>query len=290
MTKWFNETLAPSWGQRFEIEEVLFESKTDHQHLIIFQNKLFGRVVALDGIIQLTERDNFIYHEMMAHVPLFAHGAATRVLLIGGGDGGLLKEVLKHPSVEHVTMVEIDASVVEMCKSYLPMVSDGAFDDSRLDLVIDDGHAFVQSCTETFDVVITDSTDPVGPGEILFESSFYKGCKRCLTPEGILVTQNGVPFTQDDELKNTCRRLTPLFEDARFYTVPVPTYVGGVMTLGWATDRLEHRMTDLDTLEQRFAQAGFKTKFYTPDIHRGAFALPRYVLELMDDALADLPS
>ena len=203
MSKRFIETLYKTYGQSFIVDEILFESKTDHQHLIIFNNEQFGRVMALDGVIQTTEKDEFIYHEMLTHVPLFAHGNAKRVLIIGGGDGGILREVLRHPEVEHVTMVEIDQAVVDMCKQYFPKHSDGAFDDPRVNLVIDDGVDFIVNNTELYDVIISDSTDPEGPGEVLFSSRFYKGCKESLTEGGILATQNGVSFMQIDEVKTT---------------------------------------------------------------------------------------
>ena len=218
MSKRFIETLYKTYGQSFIVDEILFESKTDHQHLIIFNNEQFGRVMALDGVIQTTEKDEFIYHEMLTHVPLFAHGNAKRVLIIGGGDGGILREVLRHPEVEHVTMVEIDQAVVDMCKKYFPKHSDGAFDDPRVDLVIDDGVDFIvnnalDQSSEPYDVIISDSTDPEGPGEVLFSSRFYQGCKNSLSDGGILATQNGVSFMQIDEVKTTFNRFEGLFND-----------------------------------------------------------------------------
>ncbi|MDH5767074.1 MAG: polyamine aminopropyltransferase, partial [Gammaproteobacteria bacterium] len=189
--KTYAETLYDSYGQEFAVDKVYFENKTDHQHLVIFENAKFGRVMALDGIIQTTEADEFIYHEMLTHVPLLAHGNVKRVLIIGGGDGGMLREVCKHSSVEHITQVEIDDQVVDMCKEYLPNHSAGAYDDPRVNIVIDDGANFVRQCTDKFDVIISDSTDPIGPGDVLFTSDFYADCKQCLTEDGILVTQNG---------------------------------------------------------------------------------------------------
>ena len=154
--------------------------KTDHQDLIIFENAAFGRVMALDGVVQTTERDEFIYHEMMTHVPLLAHGHAKDVLIIGGGDGAMLREVSRHQNVETISMVEIDAGVVSFCRQYLPNHNAGSYDDPRFNLVIDDGVNFVNQTTQTFDVIISDCTDPIGPGASLFTSSFYEGCKRCL--------------------------------------------------------------------------------------------------------------
>ena len=171
--KVFTETLSDACGQTFRIDKVYFENKTEHQHLMIFHNAALGRVMVLDGVVQTTEKDEFVYHEMMAHVPLLAHGKAKQVLIVGGGDGGMLREVLKHRSVEQVTMVEIDSAVIEMAKEYLPNHSQGAFDDARANIVIADGMDFVRDTGQRFDVIISDSTDPIGPGEILFSDDFY---------------------------------------------------------------------------------------------------------------------
>ena len=275
---WFDETLHDGYHQGFQIKEVLFENKTDHQHLVIFESTTFGRVMALDGIIQTTERDEFIYHEMLAHVPLFSHGDPKDVLIIGGGDGGLLREVLKHPQVENAVQVEIDQAVIDMCRQYLPNHSAGAFDDARAKIVIGDGIDYVANCDRQFDVILSDSTDPIGPGEVLFTSPFYEGVKRCLKPSGIFAAQNGVAFMQPDEVSTTHQRLSPLFEDCSFFTAAVPTYVGGIMTFAWACNDSGPRASSLEALQRRFGQSNIATRYYTPEIHAGAFALPRYIL------------
>jgi spermidine synthase len=280
MSDWIREPLHQHYGQSLLVSEMLYDSNTDHQRIKVFQNGTFGRVLTLDDVVQTTEGDNYIYHEMLTHVPILAHGAAKRVLIIGGGDGGMAREVLKHASVEHVTMVEIDAGVVEFSKEYLPMLSDGAFDDPRLNLVIADGAVYMKETTDKFDVIIVDSTDPIGPGEVLFTDTFYGHAKRALTPGGILVTQNGVPFHQGDELTNTMRAFKALFADATCYMATVPTYAGGPMAFGWGTDS-DARQVSLDTLTKRFAAAGLATDYYTPEVHKAAFALPGYVLKLM---------
>ncbi|MEE4682504.1 polyamine aminopropyltransferase [Pseudomonas alliivorans] len=274
----YQETLYEGYGQRFRIEKMLHEVRTDHQHLVIFQNPRMGRVMALDGVIQTTEADEFIYHEMLTHVPILAHGAAKRVLIIGGGDGGMLREVTKHSTVEHITMVEIDGTVVEMCNEFLPTHSNGAFEDSRLNLVIDDGMRFVATTEEKFDVIISDSTDPIGPGEVLFSENFYQACHRCLNEGGILVTQNGTPFMQLSGVQTTAGRMNGLFADWHFYQAAIPTYIGGAMTFAWGATDKAYRKLPLETLRQRFAGSGVVTRYYNPDVHIGAFALPQYVL------------
>lgn len=280
MSRWIGETLYPFYQQRFNATEILFEEKTEHQDLVIFENDFFGRVMLLDGVTQTTDKDEFVYHEMISHVPIFAHGNAKNVLIIGGGDGGVLREVLRHKDVT-CTMVEIDASVVEMSKKYFPEHSDGAFEDPRCNLVIADGLKFVKETDDRFDVVIVDSTDPIGPGEVLFTSEFYKDCEGILTEGGILVTQNGVPFFQGDEVATTQSRMAPHFKDMGFYVVAVPTYIGGFMTLAWASNDAGKRRQSVEDIQARFEVAGFDTNYYTPGVHVGAFSLPRYIEKLL---------
>lgn len=277
----FTETLAPlTWTQRFKVDEVLYRKKTGHQELVIFRNDVYGRVMALDGVVQTTEGDEFVYHEMLAHVPILAHGAAERVLIVGGGDGGMLREVLRHQSVMRVTQVEIDAEVIEISRRYLPNHSQGAFDDPRASIVIDDGLRYVRESSDVFDVIISDSTDPIGPGEALYTREFYAGCRRCLRPGGVLVAQNGNLFTQPGEIRTTGERLEPLFSDATFYTATVPTYIGGPMAFAWATDDGSLRSVPLDILKSRLAESRIQTRYYTPEIHQASFALPRFMLDL----------
>lgn len=275
--KQFDEMLYAGYRQSFTVDEVYFEHKTDHQHLIIFRNEKFGRVMALDGIIQTTEADEFIYHEMLTHVPIIAHGQARRVLIVGGGDGGILREVARHAAVESITMVEIDQAVVDMCREYLPNHSAGAFDDPRLNLVIADGADFMANDAGAYDVIIVDSTDPIGPGEVLFEDTFYGNCKRCLTDNGVLVTQNGVAFLQPEEAANSICAFRALFSDAHFYHAAVPTYIGGSMLFGWAAMNSELRQVAAEKLAGRFTASGITTRYYTPELHAASFALPRYV-------------
>ena len=284
--RWVIETLYEKEGFTcaFRADKVLYEEETGQQHLVIFENGLFGRMMALDGITQVTERDEFIYHEMMTHVPILAHGAAKRVLIIGGGDGGILREVIRHRSVEHVTMVEIDPAVTDFCKKQLPQISAGAFDDPRLNLVFADGAKFVEDTDESYDVVIVDSTDPIGPGEVLFREEFYRAARARLTPGGVIVTQNGVPFMQSDELQGTMEKFRRLFKVASCYLATIPTYVGGPMAMGWGTDDETLKSVPLAELESRYADAGLATRYYTPEVHKAAFALPRYVLDLVEKA------
>lgn len=280
--KRFFEALHKGYAQSFEVDRVLYRDKTEHQDLIIFETPTFGRVMALDDIVQVTTRDEFIYHEMMTHVPIFAKGDVSDVLIIGGGDGGILREVLRHKSVERATMVEIDRTVVDLAQEHFPDISAGAFEDARAELIIADGVKFVAETDRRFDVVIVDSTDPMGPGEVLFTESFYADCHRVLKAGGVLVTQNGVPFFQGDEVTNTYRRMGKSFKDNGFYTAVVPTYIGGFMTLGWGTDDASLRDVAVETLRQRFAAAAIETRYYSPEMHKASFALPPFITDLMD--------
>jgi spermidine synthase len=278
--EWFNETLYPTLGQRFQITRILFREKTEHQDLAIFETPALGRVLALDGVIQVTEGDEYVYHEMLTHLPFTAHGRVKRALIIGGGDGGILEEALKHP-VERVTMVEIDRAVVDLCKTYMPSICGNAFDDPRTDLVIADGCKYMAETDQRFDVIVVDSTDPQGPGEVLFTENFYRDCRRCLTPGGILVVQDGVPMFQPAELTMVNGRLKRIFKDAACYVAAIPTYYGGFMALGWASDDFSLRRQSLETISGRFDPLRIDTRYYTPEIHLAAFALPRFVQKLM---------
>ena len=282
MPDWFDETDAEDLIIRFAVDSVVIRERTEFQDLAIFDSPRFGRVLALDGIVQLTEADEYVYHEMIAHVPLLSHGQARRVLVIGGGDGGAIREVLKH-GVEEVVMVELDRKVVEACREHLPSVSAGAFEDPRLELRFEDGVAYVAKCERPFDVILVDSTDPLpGPGEVLFGEPFYRDCKRILTQDGILISQFGMPFLYPELVRDARRRLALSFEDATFYIVAVPVFAGGYMAFGWACDSRSRREPPVETLAERLSLTGIETRFYTPAFHRAAFVLPRQIAALVD--------
>ncbi|WP_342634898.1 polyamine aminopropyltransferase [Pseudolabrys taiwanensis] len=282
--RWISETLFDELGFRmsYEVECVLYEQKTAHQDLVLFKHKFFGKMLMLDGAMQITSRDEYVYQEMMSHVPLFAHGAAKDVLIVGGGDCGIAEEVLKHKTVKRLTQVEIDASVVAFAKEHYPEFTRPVFADKRFESVIDDGAKFVAETERRFDVIIVDSTDPQGPGAVLFTKKFYAGCKRCLKKGGVLVTQNGVPFLQAAELKKSLRHFRALFKDGTCYTAAVPTYVGGLMAMGFASDDKTLRRQPEKIVAARYAKAGrFKTRYWTPAVQIGAFALPQFIADLV---------
>ena len=283
MERWVEETLHRGFRTRLKADRVLFDSQTEHQHLIIFETLEFGRVMMLDGVVQLSTKDEFVYHEMMAHVPLFAHGRAKKALIVGGGDGGVLREALRHPELGQVTLCEIDKSVIELCREHFPTISAGAYDDPRTDIVIADGTKFVAETDARFDVILVDSTDPIGPGAVLFTKEFYADCRRALQPGGVLVTQNGLPFLQAGELKQSVGFFRELFADAFAYLATTPSYFGGPMSYGWATDDADLRRLRQDAIAHRYAEAGdFPTRYWRPDVHVAAFALPNYVRAVVE--------
>jgi spermidine synthase len=285
--RWIAETLFDELGFRmtFAVDKVLYEVQTEHQHLVLFEHQFFGKMLMLDGATQISEKDEFIYQEMMSHVPLFAHGKAEDVLIIGGGDCGIAEEVLKHRTVKRLTQVEIDPAVIEFAKEHFPEFTKPVFADRRFESVIDDGAKYVAATDRRFDVIIVDSTDPIGPGKILFGAKFYAGCRRCMKPGGVLVTQNGVPFFQNNELTTTMLRFRRLFADASCYVAAIPVYVGGHMALGIASDDKQVRRHSVATIARRYRKAGsFKTKYWTPEVHVAAFAQPRFIAQLVDRA------
>ena len=285
--RWIAETLFDRLGLRmtFAAGRVRREERTAHQHLVLFDHRHLGHVLMLDGATQLTSADEFIYHEMMSHVPILAHGRAREVLIVGGGDCGIARQVLKHDSIARVTQVEIDGAVVAIAKQHFPELAAPVLADKRFELVIGDGNTYVRTSGRRFDVVIVDSSDPQGPSAALFGRDFYAAVKHRLAPGGVLVTQSGVPFLQPDELAAAVGHWRGLFADASCYVAAVPTYVGGHLAMGWATDEKRLRRTSVSAIAARYRRAGrFATRYWTPEVHAAAFALPRYIAALVEQA------
>jgi spermidine synthase len=278
MARWIEETFHPHWRVRLEASRVLHETKTTHQHLVIFENPTWGKVLMLDGVCQLTTSDEFIYHEMMAHVPLMAQARPRRVLVVGGGDGGVLREVLKHPSVEKATLCEIDRVVIDLSLKHYPEIADGCLNDQRADVVIADGLRYVAETKEKFDAIIVDSSEPIGPSAVLHTREFFADCARALKRGGILVTQNGLPFLFPEHLEATSQIFASLFTATSPYMCTQPCYFGGPFALNWASDDRALLQVSTAVLAQRMKKRAIVTKYYTPAGHHAAFALPGYVL------------
>jgi spermidine synthase len=285
--RWIAETLFDELGFRmtFKVDRVLYEMQTEHQHLVLFEQPFFGKMLMLDGATQITKKDEFIYQEMMSHTPLLAHGNAREVLIIGGGDCGIAEEVLKHKTARRLTQVEIDPAVIEFSKEHFPEFTKPVFADKRFESVIDDGMKYVARTERRFDVIIVDSTDPQGPGKVLFSQKFYAACKRCMNKGAVMVTQNGVPIFQPAELVSSVAKFRKLFADGGCYVAAIPTYIGGHMAMGWATDDKRLRQTPVKTIAARYRKAGsFSTKYWTPEVHAASFALPRFIAEAVAKA------
>jgi spermidine synthase len=287
MTRWIEETFHPHWRVRLKADKVLHEVKTEHQNLVIFDNETWGRVLMLDGVCQLTTSDEFVYHEMMAHVPLMALSKPRRVLVIGGGDGGVLREVLKHPSLEKATLCEIDRSVVDLSLKFYPEIAGGALDDPRTDLVIADGLKYVAETKERFDAIIVDSSEPIGPSAVLHTPEFFADCKRALKEGGILVTQNGLPFLFPDHLAGTTMAFARLFKAVAPYMCTQPCYFGGPFALNWASDDRDLLDISVKKLQRRQEKRGIQARYWTPAVHLAAFALPAYAERVVLDAIAE---
>ena len=280
----FVESLYPGQAfQGFHFDEILYQTQTPFQSIAIYRAPGLGRVLVLDGIIQTTEADEFIYHEMLAHVPLYAVPAPQTVMIVGGGDGGSLREVLKHP-IERVDLVEIDIKVIESSRLHLPTLNDGgkSFDDPRVNMVIEDAFKYMKEHRGEYDVIIVDSTDPVGMAEALYSDEFYRLCRDSLSPQGALSAQDGVVFFQRNEAARTVAALRNLGLHAGAYIAAVPTYYGGNMTFGIAGRQVDVLTPDVTKLRRRFSTLQGETRHYSPEVHAASFVLPRWINELVE--------
>lgn len=270
------------------MEETVYQGASAYQSVEIVQTERFGRVLILDGIVQTTEKDEFIYHEMLVHVPMFSSSTPRDVLIIGGGDGGALREVLRH-DIERVDMIEIDRQVVEKCVEHLPSLNRGGtvYDDPRTNLVIEDAFVYLNREQRRYDVIICDSTDPIGAGEILFSREFYALCERSLNPGGVMSLQDGVVFFQPNEARDTIRNLRELGLNSTGYQVAVPSYYGGSMILAFAARRNAEFTPSVGQLRQRFSRLNGALQHYTPDHHLGSFALPKWIESITGETHAE---
>ncbi|MDO7977831.1 polyamine aminopropyltransferase [Oceanotoga teriensis] len=265
-------------GVFFSISNILFSKQTKYQRIDIFDTPEFGRVFALDGLTMTREMDEFIYHEMIAHVPMFIHENPKKVLVIGGGDGGTVREVLKHSSVEEVIMCEIDAEVIEAAKKYLPLTS-CELDNSKVKLVSEDGSKFIKKYKNYFDLIIIDSTDPTeGEGGLLFTEDFYKSCFEALTDDGILSAETEDPFIHKDWMRDAYKRLSNVFVKARLYMGYLPMYPPGVWTWVFASKGKDPIM---DFEPEKVKNFDKPLKYYNEEIHVSCFSLPNFIKDMI---------
>ena len=281
MELWFTERHTPNVKFSIKVDRQLYTGQSEFQRIDIFDSKEFGRFLTLDGYMMLTEKDEFIYHEMIVHVPMAVHPAAKRVLVIGAGDGGVIRELTRYPTVERIDLVEIDELVVEVCKKYLPKTA-CAMGDARIRFYFQDGLKFIRRCENEYDLIIVDSTDPFGPGEGLFTKEFYGNCFKALNDDGILVTPHESPFYHEDAvaMQRAHKRIVESFPISRVYQAHIPTYPSGHWLFGFASKRY-HPTKDFNPV--RWNTLGLKTGYYNTQLHVGAFALPNYVEELLRD-------
>ncbi len=279
MELWFSEAHTPNVKLSIRVDRQLCSKQSEFQRIEVFESPEFGRFLTLDGYMMLTQKDEFIYHEMMTHVPMAVHPDIRRVLVIGGGDGGVVRELAKYRSIEHIDLVEIDSCVVEVCKEFFPEVACN-MNDPRLSIHFADGLRFVRSKEGEYDLIVVDSTDPFGPGEGLFTKEFYGNCYRALREDGIMVNQHESPFYKEDAVaaQRAHKRIVESFPISRLYQAHIPTYPSGHWLFGFASKRY-HPWKNLQSGAWRALQ--LETHYYTTALHMGAFALPAYVERMM---------
>ena len=281
MDLWFSEPHTPDVKMSIRVDRQLYSEQSEFQRIDVFESKEFGRFLTLDGLMMLTEKDEFIYHEMITHVAMASNPEIKNVLVIGAGDGGTVRELARYDTIEHIDMVEIDERVVEVSKEFLQQTA-CRLDDPRVNIVYDDGLRFVRRKENCYDLIIVDSTDPFGPGEGLFTSEFYGNCFNALTEKGILVNQHESPYYADDAkaMQRAHKRIKEFFDVCRVYQAHIPTYPSGHWLFGFASKAIDPLTADIE----KWNSLGLKTRYYNTDLHRGCFAIPNYVKELLENA------
>lgn len=271
MDLWFEENMPEGWGLKVRVERTIESVQSQFQKIDLFQTGGMGKMLVIDGKVQLCELDEFTYHEMIAHVPLVAHPNPRKVMVVGGGDGGTIREVLQHPGVEKAVLVEIDPEVVRICREHLPTVS-GKLADPRVEIVAADAAEYMRSA-RGFDAILVDSSDPVGPSEVLFSGGFYSDVKAALAPEGVMSMQSGSPFFYFDQIVGAVKGLREVFPHVRPVVVPVPTYPSGTWTLVAASLGGDLALP-LAELQRRCAERKLQTRWYSPEMHAASLAVP----------------
>ena len=274
MELWFTEKQTENFGITAKIKRTLHTEQTEFQKLDMVETEEFGNMLILDGMVMTTQKDEFVYHEMVAHVPLFTHPSPENVLVVGGGDGGVIREVLKHPSVKQATLVEIDGKVIQYSKKYLPEIA-GELDNPRVEVKVDDGFLHIAQSEDEYDVIMVDSTEPVGPAVNLFTKGFYAGISKALKEDGIFVAQTDNPWFTPELITNVFKDVSEIFPITRLYTANIPTYPSGLWTFTIGSKQHD----PLEVSEARFHD--IETKYYTKELHKAAFALPKFVSDLI---------
>lgn len=282
MELWFTEKYTQGCGLTIKVKNEIYSEKTKYQDIAFFDSYDFGRFFTLDGYMMVNEKDEFIYHEMITHVPLAVNPQIKKVLVIGGGDGGTIRELTRYSHIELIHHVEIDERVVELCKQYLPQTA-CKLEDERVKAFYTDGVEFVKDKENFYDLILVDSTDPIGPGEGLFTKEFYNNCYKALNENGILVNQHESPYFPNTakEMKKAHTKLRDIFEICKVYQFHMPTYASGHWLFGFASKKFDPIK---DHKKEEWEKFGIKTKYYNSMLHEGAFALPNYVIDLLNEA------
>ncbi|HHW21646.1 MAG TPA: polyamine aminopropyltransferase [Clostridiaceae bacterium] len=286
MDLWFTEYHTENARFSIKVDKPIISVKSEFQRIDVFDSCDFGRVLVLDGYLMLTEKDEFIYHEMMTHVPMAVNPDIRDVLVIGAGDGGIIRELASYDSIRRMDMVEIDKLVVDVCREYFPHLS-CKLADPRVHIYYEDGYKFISSKNNEYDLIIVDSTDPFGPGENLFKEDFYRKCCNALKASGIMVNQHESPYYPDDALavQKTHKHIKSIFPIAMVYQAHIPTYPSGHFLFGFASKGLD----PIADLNPGWASFGLNTRYYNTDLHKGCFALPNYVKELLNSDIPVIP-
>lgn len=276
MELWYTEYQTKDFGITAKIEQTLHSEKTDFQKLDLIETKQFGRMLVLDGMVMTTIEDEFVYHEMIAHIPMFTHPKPQKVAVVGGGDGGAIREIIKHPSVEAAHLIEIDGKVIEYSKKYFPEIA-GGLDDPRVSIFVADGLKHIKEHRNTYDVILVDSTEPVGPAVELFSSVFYQDIYEALKDDGLFVAQTESPFFNKDLIRDTNQSISELFPICRLYLASIPTYPSGLWSFTMGSKKYRPEDVDLNRVDV----IAKSTKYYNKDIHYSAFKLPNFIQELI---------
>jgi spermidine synthase len=283
MAQTYNEYYNGNTGLTVGINEVLFSEETSYQKVEVLETDTWGNLMTIDGMVMLSEKDEFVYHEMLTHVGLFAHPNPERVLILGGGDGGTAREVMRHALVQHVDMVEIDEAVIRASKEFLQGVGD--WDNPKLNVRIEDGIQFVQGIEQLYDVIIIDGSDPVGPAEGLFEKEFMQACYDGLADDGVLTAQTESPWVPEyhPSMKKVFTALDDLYAVSKMYLAYIPLYPAGMWSFAYASkgvDPLDD--ATLQRAEEGLRQFGSELKYYNAEVHQGCFALPNFVADIIE--------
>ncbi len=281
MELWYSEKYTENVKISIKVDKQLYSGQSEFQRIDVFESPEFGRFLTLDGLMMLTEKDEFIYHEMITHIPMAVNPNIRKVLVIGAGDGGAVRELVKYNSIESIDLVEIDEQVISVCKEFLPQTA-CCFDDSRLKIYNQDGLKFIRKYENEYDLIIVDSTDPFGPGEGLFTKEFYGNCFKALKEDGIMVNQHESPFYEADAnaMKRAHKRIVESFPISKVYQAHIPTYPSGHWLFGFASKKY-HPIKDLKA--DWWKSLNIKTKYYNTNLHKGSFYLPNYVEEMLEN-------